>query len=109
MADPPRAYSEKDWNETSVKLVEEKGSEAGWIEIYSTSKVKAEKGVHVFASHKLNLRGWLEIPTYQLPGTFTRSTKVSFRGTWQWSFLPWSSAFVIFLLPLCAGILKISE
>ncbi|KAH6890869.1 D-lactaldehyde dehydrogenase [Coprinopsis sp. MPI-PUGE-AT-0042] len=48
MADPPRTYTEEDWNETSLKLVEEKGSEAGWLEIYSASKTRAEKAAWDF-------------------------------------------------------------
>jgi hypothetical protein len=43
-ATAPRAYTEEDWNETAVKVTEEKGAEAGIYAIYSASKVLAEKG-----------------------------------------------------------------
>ncbi|KAH6890876.1 D-lactaldehyde dehydrogenase [Coprinopsis sp. MPI-PUGE-AT-0042] len=44
MGNPPRTYTEEDWNELSLKAVEEKGSDAGVLEIYSASKTRAEKG-----------------------------------------------------------------
>jgi hypothetical protein len=46
-ADPEalnHTFTDKDWNETSVKAVEEKGVEAGFVDVYSASKVLAEKG-----------------------------------------------------------------
>ena len=43
-SDPPRLYTEEDWNESALKEVEEKGSQAGVQVIYSASKVLAERG-----------------------------------------------------------------
>ena len=37
-------YTENDWNEVSVKTVEEKGADAGAVVIYIASKTLAEKG-----------------------------------------------------------------
>jgi hypothetical protein len=45
MADPPRAYDEKDWNDSALKAVEEKGAEAGVHTMYNASKVLAERGM----------------------------------------------------------------
>lgn len=46
--DPPRHYTEDDWNESSLKEVEEKGSEAGVQTIYAASKVLAERAATDF-------------------------------------------------------------
>jgi nucleoside-diphosphate-sugar epimerase len=40
----PRVYTEEDWNDATVKVVEEKGAEAGVGAVYSASKVLAERG-----------------------------------------------------------------
>ncbi|KAH6883771.1 D-lactaldehyde dehydrogenase [Coprinopsis sp. MPI-PUGE-AT-0042] len=45
---PSGDFTEEDWNETSVKTVEEKGIEAGVMEVYSASKVLAEKAAWDF-------------------------------------------------------------
>lgn len=39
-----RTFTEQDWNETSVKIVEEKGIDAGFADVYSASKTLAERG-----------------------------------------------------------------
>ncbi|KAH6910648.1 D-lactaldehyde dehydrogenase [Coprinopsis sp. MPI-PUGE-AT-0042] len=46
--DAPRAYTEEDWNESSLKEVEEKGAEAGVRVIYRASKVLAERAAWDF-------------------------------------------------------------
>ncbi|KAH6890915.1 D-lactaldehyde dehydrogenase [Coprinopsis sp. MPI-PUGE-AT-0042] len=43
-----RTFADQDWNESSVKVVEEKGAEAGLLDIYSASKVLAEKAAWDF-------------------------------------------------------------
>jgi len=40
----PRVFSEADWNEQSVKAVEEQGSSADNLAKYQASKTLAEKG-----------------------------------------------------------------
>jgi hypothetical protein len=43
-ATTPRVYTEEDWNDAAVKMIEEKGAEAGVFVMYSASKVLSEKG-----------------------------------------------------------------
>ncbi|KAH6910649.1 D-lactaldehyde dehydrogenase [Coprinopsis sp. MPI-PUGE-AT-0042] len=53
LTEGPRAYTEEDWNEYSLKEVEEKGAEAGVLVIYSASKVLAERAAWDFyKNHK---------------------------------------------------------
>lgn len=40
----PATFDENDWNETCVRLVEEKGLDAGGPQVYMASKTLAEKG-----------------------------------------------------------------
>ena len=40
-------YTEKDWNDGAVKAVEEKGVDAGVMDVYSASKVLAERGMYM--------------------------------------------------------------
>lgn len=40
----PKKFSELDWNEQSIKEVEEKGKEAASIHQYRASKTLAERG-----------------------------------------------------------------
>ena len=47
LATPDGNYTEEDWNESSLKAVEEKGSEAGVMDVYSASKVHAERGMSI--------------------------------------------------------------
>ena len=47
MTAEPKPYTEEDWNESSLKQVEEKGSAAGILHVYSASKTLAERGLAV--------------------------------------------------------------
>ncbi|PPQ64056.1 hypothetical protein CVT24_008869 [Panaeolus cyanescens] len=52
----PSRFSEADWNEASVREVEEKGGNAAPIEIYRASKTLAERSVWDFYNkHKANI------------------------------------------------------
>jgi nucleoside-diphosphate-sugar epimerase len=50
----PRTFDESDWNEQSIRFVEEKGGEAGGAMIYGASKTLAEKGAW-FAANEISL------------------------------------------------------
>jgi hypothetical protein len=42
----PTKFTEKDWNTTSTKEVDDLGIEASPMSVYSASKTLAEKGAH---------------------------------------------------------------
>lgn len=61
--DKPMVYTEKDWNEQSWKVVEEKGRDAPAMQKYRASKNLAEKGMHLMkkkdeADESLSIAAW---------------------------------------------------
>lgn len=61
---PVGDFTEKDWNETALQRVKEKGAAAGVHTIYCASKVYAEKGwsivpqIHVRRTNHLSSAAW---------------------------------------------------
>ncbi|KAI0759550.1 D-lactaldehyde dehydrogenase [Trametes elegans] len=55
--DPPRVYTEDDWNSSAVKTVEERGEHADILTKYDASKTLAEQAVWKFVEdHKSEIR-----------------------------------------------------
>lgn len=53
MTSTPKAYTEEEWNERSLRIVEEKGGEAGILHVYSASKTLAERAAwDLYKKHK---------------------------------------------------------
>lgn len=55
---PPKFYTEEDWNDTALALVETKGSEAGTQHIYSASKVLSERAAWEFYEKHKSKVSW---------------------------------------------------
>ncbi|KAH6883767.1 D-lactaldehyde dehydrogenase [Coprinopsis sp. MPI-PUGE-AT-0042] len=55
---PPFQLTEDIWNEASLKIVEEKGDEAGALHIYSASKVLAERAARDFVKKHKDEISW---------------------------------------------------
>lgn len=76
-----KVLDDDDWNEPSIREIEEKGASAPGHVKYFASKTTAEKGKPI--SHAIQEITCQNYISYQLHGISTRRTRLWFHGTSQ--------------------------